>query len=362
MRILILDQFSDLGGAQLCLAGLMPALVEEGWQVHAAAPAGGLLTTLKRLGAEVHALPAASYSHGRKSVADAVRFGVDLPVFVRRVRALAAEAGPDVVYVNGPRLMPAVALAGLRSAVVFHSHNRIGSRVERALVRWAIRRSRASVIAASEYAAAQWESARVIYSGVEGPVTARPRDGTLRSAGMIGRISPQKRQKEFVAACRQLSKEGAALQFVVCGAAMFADRRTERYEQELRSPAVAGLRFLGWQDDVYRVLGDLDLLVVPSRDEGGFPRVAMEAFAAGVPVLAHASGAVPEVIVEGGTGFLLRSGSAGEIAGRIRELAADPAAVARAAGAGRELWRERFTVERFRREVCGFLRRCARSG
>src|SRR5256885_17159324 len=43
MKILFLDQFSDLGGAQRCLLDLLPAVLERGWLAHVAAPGDGCL-------------------------------------------------------------------------------------------------------------------------------------------------------------------------------------------------------------------------------------------------------------------------------------------------------------------------------
>ena len=361
MTVLILDQFSDLGGGQLCLADLVPAMVAEGWNVHVAAPDGRFLSSVAKHGAATHPLAVGSYSHGRKGLSDVARFAARLPALVRRVRELAADLRPDVVYVNGPRLMPVVAAARLGGSILFHSHNRVTGLAARMLVRAATAACGASVVAASAYASAQWRAARVVYSGVEGPAFVRPKITGNSRIGMIGRIAPQKRQKEFVLACARLSVSRPDLRFVLCGDVLFGDSAGRRYQRELQTLLPSSLRLVSWTESVYDILDELDILVVPSRGEGGFPRVALEAFAAGVPVLAHVSGAVPEVIVEGRNGFLLRSGSADEIAARMGELIENPAALQRAAAAARELWRERFSVARYRSEMCQALRDLARS-
>jgi glycosyltransferase involved in cell wall biosynthesis len=290
---------------------------------------------------------------------DVARFGARLPGLIRRMGQLAAKLRPQLIYVNGPRLMPAVAMARLGCATVFHSHNRIAGAAERVLVRAAIAASGASVIAASEYTAAQWSSARVLYSGVDGPKQAPPRTHNGLCVGMIGRISPQKRQKEFVLACARLSVTRPDLRFLLCGDVLFGDRRGLRYKRELQPLVPSSLRLMKWTENVYEPLAELDLLVVPSSHEGGFPRVAMEAFAAGVPVLAQASGAITEVIVEGRNGFLLPSGSAEEIAARVGELVDHREARQRVARAARHLWQETFASTRYRREMCQLLRELA---
>ena len=48
--------------------------------------------------------------------------------------------------------------------------------------------------------------------------------------------------------------------------------------------------------DVGHVLNDLDLLVVPSHQEG-MARIVLEAFSAGVPVVAFPAGGIPEAVI-----------------------------------------------------------------
>jgi glycosyltransferase involved in cell wall biosynthesis len=62
--------------------------------------------------------------------------------------------------------------------------------------------------------------------------------------------------------------------------------------------------------------------VLPSYTEG-LPVMALEAMAAGVPVVATAVGGTPEAIREGVDGFLVPPGDPGAIADRLRRLLDD---------------------------------------
>jgi N-acetyl-alpha-D-glucosaminyl L-malate synthase BshA len=65
----------------------------------------------------------------------------------------------------------------------------------------------------------------------------------------------------------------------------------------------ARVHFLGAYEDVAEVLAAADVFLLPSQDES-FGLGALEAMASGVPVVASRVGGLPEVVVDGVTGFL----------------------------------------------------------
>ena len=355
MRILFLDQFEELGGAQRCLLELMPAVRQAGWEAHVSLPGDGPLAwKLRELDVPVDVVPLGQYSHGRKSLSDLAHFPLDTHRLAAGIRGLAERLAPAVLYVNGPRLMPAVAWAGLRLPTIFHAHNCVSARNGKFLVAASLRRTKATVIAATHSVALGWDyPARVIYSGVHGPgkdLSRVPPNGRPR-IGLVGRFGPRKCQKEFVAAAAELRREWPDAEFYLCGDAIFNDPAAQRYKREVLAMAPPNVHYLGWRDDVYRVLSNLDLLVAPSTSEGGVPLVILEAFAARVPVLASAVGDTAEVIEDGRNGFLLKSPTAAGIAAKLKEALAQPERLAAVAEVAHQLWRERFTAERYRQEI-----------
>jgi len=68
---------------------------------------------------------------------------------------------------------------------------------------------------------------------------------------------------------------------------------------------------------------EMRLLVIPSYTEG-LPAVALEAMTCSTPVLATPVGAIPDIITDGETGFLLNGNHPQEIAARIIELFQNP--------------------------------------
>jgi glycosyltransferase involved in cell wall biosynthesis len=365
MRLLILDQFSDPGGAQQALVELLPAIRERGWDAAVGMPGDGpLFGQIGALGFETSRVDCGPFSFGRKSPVDALRFLRGTPSLARQVRLLVKQMRADLVYVNGPRLLPA--LVGLRVPVVFHSHSYIAG-LARWLVGKSLRRADASVIAACRFVAEPWTKfippgrVKVIYNGVAGRVRAveRRREGPLR-IGCIGRIAPEKGQREFLRVASIVHRALPECHFVLCGAPLFSDSRAQRYAAQVRAKA-AGLpvEFTGWVSDVDAALGGVDLLLVPSTGPEATPRVILEAYAAGVPVIAFPSGGIPEVVA-GLPGMLVDSVE--QMAALAIELLTGPRErLARMSKAAREQWSRRFTLERYHQEVLATIE-CAAQG
>src|SRR6202041_3471375 len=101
-------------------------------------------------------------------------------------------------------------------------------------------------------------------------------------------------QREFVEAARIIHSRMPEARFAIYGETMFA---SHDYEREVRA-AAAGLpiEFAGWASNVYDALARMDVLLVPSKPHEATTRVILEAFAAGVSVIAFPSGGIPEVL------------------------------------------------------------------
>jgi glycosyltransferase involved in cell wall biosynthesis len=359
MKILILDQFSESGGAQLCLRDLSPEIARRGWQATFMAPGdGGIRGALESSGIRNEHLPGLVYTNGRKTFLDVIRYGMDIPRAILTTQRFVKENRPDLVYINGPRVLPTG--IALRCPVVFHAHSLLDKRYSRVVASTCLRIKRAQVIAASRFAGRSLErltkagSMRVVYSGVPdmGFTASRRRGYTVR-IGIIGRIAPEKGQLDFVRAARLLSGSERKIEFVVHGSSMFS---AAGYEQRVRAEAARlSVDFPGWTQDVASALHDIDILAVPSSAIEAAGRVVMESLSAGTPVVAYPSGGIPELICDGRTGLLTEHSTPASLARSIDKLLADPTLALRIAEQGRKEWESRFRVERFQREVCDFL-------
>jgi glycosyltransferase involved in cell wall biosynthesis len=134
----------------------------------------------------------------------------------------------------------------------------------------------------------------------------------------------------------------------VCGAPLFSERR---YFDDVRAEANGPVQFESWTEDVPGFLAGIDLLVVPSLNDN-LPRVILEAFAAGVAVLAFDAGAIPELVEHGQTGLLVRERTAEALAQAILAATAKPDTLNDLAARARLRLRERYTLARFQSEIC----------
>jgi glycosyltransferase involved in cell wall biosynthesis len=361
-KLLILDQFTQLGGAQRCLLDLLPAFLDAGYDTHVAVPGEGPLADgARRCGAVVHPIPCGAYACGRKSWMDIARFSVDLPRQAARVASLASEHGIDLIYANGPRVLPAAAIGARGRPVIFHAHSIVAQRSAAQLTRWALQSANASVIAACRFVlkplakVVNAGDARVIYNGIA-PVECvrrRRKDNELWRVGVIGRIAPEKGQLEFVRAAHLILAQKRC-EFVVCGDALFS---SAQYSRRIRAEAEGlPIEFTGWREDIRAVLSTLDVVVVPSAPVEATTRVILEAFSAGVPVVAFRCGGIPEIVEDRVTG-MLSAPTAQDLAATLLELfSGESGSLDRIVTEAQAAFQARFSLDRYRSEVLDAVR------
>ena len=364
MNILCVEQFANIGGGQRCLLDLLPGLSLRGWNTHVAIPGEGpLAQAVRALGVPLEWLPYRTYTSTRKPAREVVAYAREFPRLIQALEASVRRRRIGLLYVNGPRFLPAAAWVARKHSVplVFHCHSRVYQRSAVLLAGKALQFSRARVIACCRHSVeplrryAKRNGIAIVHNGVSGGNALLPRVlNAPRRIGVVGRIEPEKGQMEFLAAARLILKQFPDCRFSIVGAPLFSDN--DYYNKVVDASAGLPVRFSGWQEDVSSVFSELDLLVVPSTSEPGAPRVILEAYAAGVPVVAFPSGGIPEVLVDGETGFLAQSITPEALADRISAvLRMRPDAIAAITANAREAWEKNHTLELYRERVCQIL-------
>jgi glycosyltransferase involved in cell wall biosynthesis len=95
-------------------------------------------------------------------------------------------------------------------------------------------------------------------------------------------------------------------------------------------------------EEVAAALDEATVLLLPSRSEG-LPRVAMEAFARGRPVIGSRAGGIPDIVSDGVNGLLVPPGDARALAAAVERVLTDrelAERLAAAAAASAHRWLE----------------------
>jgi glycosyltransferase involved in cell wall biosynthesis len=103
--------------------------------------------------------------------------------------------------------------------------------------------------------------------------------------------------------------------------------------------------FLGFREDVPRLLESADVVVLPSLAEG-LPLAALEAMAAGTPLVATAIGGTDEAVVDGVTGLLVPPGDASALAAAVNRVLKEPEEARQRAEAAAARVASDFTADR----------------
>lgn len=185
-----------------------------------------------------------------------------------------------------------------------------------------------------------------------------PADGGV--VGSVGRLVYQKAPEDFVAALAHLAgrqagpgtpgqeHEAPGVTGVWVGDGELAGpvRR-----QASRLPGVRVV-LAGERADVLGILPAFDVFASASRYEG-LPTALVEAMICGVPVVATAVNAVPDLVVPGETGLLVPPGRPARLAAAIRYLLGSPVAAARMSAAARDRVGDRYSLAALRSALIG---------
>jgi glycosyltransferase involved in cell wall biosynthesis len=293
-RLSIVVDSDTFGGAERYVALLLERLPEQ------FAPT--LLCTRPAPG---QLLAAAERAGARVVMMDRVRGKGDVAGLRSLARALRASR-PELVHLNlnsPPNNCHAIAVARLLrrpTLATLHLYHPLGPR-QRRLLGLLFRRLDAVIAVSAEIRQRLVEelgvrrvAARVVHNGV-GPCTAgqpAPTDTDVVRIGAQGRLTDQKGFDLLIEAVGALVERGLRPQVLIAGDG--PDRaRLERLARGLP------VTFLGFVDDISRLLSVIDVFCLPSRFEG-LPFALLEAMMCGIPCVASRVGDVSEALGEGG--------------------------------------------------------------
>jgi glycosyltransferase involved in cell wall biosynthesis len=380
VRVLRVIARLNMGGPALHVAYLTHGLRERGYETTLVAGSlargeDSMEFVARELGIEATHLPEL-----RRDIAPIrdLQATLRLAQLIRRLR-------PDILHTHTAKAgavgrMAASLVGDARPPIVvhtFHGHvlrGYFGPRLSygfRLLERWLARRTDALVAVSPEVrdelvrlGVAPAEKFTVVRVGIElsarvadldGRAETRRRLGIARDSftvGWVGRMTGVKRTSDVLLAFKRLRERG--VDAFLC---MIGDG-PEREQLERRAHELGIMKrtlFLGYQEQVAPYYAALDAMILPSGNEGT-PVSAIEALAAGRPVVATRVGGLPDVVREGEDGFLVAPGAVDELADRLERLAADEELRRRMGEAGRERVLPRYSVERLIDDVDALYR------
>jgi glycosyltransferase involved in cell wall biosynthesis len=180
------------------------------------------------------------------------------------------------------------------------------------------------------------------FVGAGSRTALRERWGIPASApviGTVGRLAEIKRQDLLIAAFARLRKQRPDAHLFLVGDGPLRDV----LEQQAAHLGVAdSVHFAGYQPHPERFLQGMDMFALTSRSEG-MPLAVLEAWAAGVPVVASCVGGLPEMVSDQ-RGILFPPGDEVALVAALEALLADPVRARRLAEAGRTHVRAQFDV------------------
>jgi glycosyltransferase involved in cell wall biosynthesis len=304
MRLLAVCQVDRPGGPEIGLLRLLRRLEQRGWDIALTSPGLAPAAELAATAWPWEPLEVGGLEHGA---------GARAVASWPRARKLSRDA--DVTYLNGTvagRLLPA--LRG--HTTVLHVHD-IVDRVPR---HW---HGADLVLADSKAVGARLDPLDVHVIGC--PVELDPEPGEApwpRSddpapvVGFVGRLVPRKGALELVKAAPAIRAARPDVRVVIVGDDPYEDEDTD-YAMAVR--ASSKVDHVGRVAEAAGILGHLDVLVLPSRQEP-FGTVVAEAMAAGVPVVATRVDGLPELVVDGVTGALVEPGDTAALAVAVLEV------------------------------------------
>jgi glycosyltransferase involved in cell wall biosynthesis len=162
--------------------------------------------------------------------------------------------------------------------------------------------------------------------------------GTGEYAVFVGRLSAEKGVETLLEGWRHL---GGRLPLKLVGDGPLAPLVQEAAKND------AMIQWLGNVplETVYSLVGQAAFLVLPSQCYENFPRVIIEAFAKGTPVIVSKLGAMAEIVDDGRTGLHFKPGDPVDLAEKVRSILSDPWKLPQMRQAARQEFDQHFTAD-----------------
>jgi glycosyltransferase involved in cell wall biosynthesis len=191
------------------------------------------------------------------------------------------------------------------------------------------------------------------------PQTSRNYAGSRLVIGTLSRIHRAKNIEQIVEALAMLHRRGVDAELRIVGESLTdADQAYKKQleEQVSARDLAQSVRFVGFKEDIWPILADLDVFVSTSRNES-FGRSVVEAMGMALPVVVTPVGGLAENVRDGETGLWTRLDDPAHLADILARLAGSPVERMRLGQAASAWVRPRYSQEEYRKAVTSVIDR-----
>jgi glycosyltransferase involved in cell wall biosynthesis len=170
--------------------------------------------------------------------------------------------------------------------------------------------------------------------------------------GSICRLIEQKGLSYALTAFAEVSARMPEAHYIIAGDGNLKKSLEQQARDLHRGDRV---HFVGWRKDIHAILDAIDVFVAPSLWEG-FGLVLLEAMAHALPIIGTTAGALPEIIVNGQTGFMVEPGQSAPLVDPMIYLLSDQTSRLEMGRAGQQRLETMFSVEKMINSTITFYR------
>lgn len=329
MHIAQITYSLNIGGLEKLVTDLAKNLVGDGIQVSVYCLSNELtlLTTLTEANVQVFSIPK--------------RKGVDFRLF-GKLRKLLVENKVDLVHTHnvGAWIYGGIAALLAGKKVIHTEHSNVFAHQNRLILSERVLSNFTSVIIGDSkkvrdhlvFQSKLPESKiETVFNGIDTDIFRDDGTRSLRKTfkniaehdiviGTVARLAAVKNQETMLEALKILTKRMPNIKLLMIGDGPQKNALNAKATELNISDKVL---FLGEREDIPQLLNCLDIFILTSLSEG-LPLSVLEAMASCLPVISTRVGAIPEVVREGETGFLIEPKCPEALADAIERLATNP--------------------------------------
>lgn len=351
MNILMFTRCLGEGGTEKIIIQLCEVLQKAGHKVIVCAEGGKNEETIHQMGIEFYKIPDMQL----KNPKDALKIISVINKIVRNEKI-------DIIHVHHRMAAFYCQIMGLskKCKLMATSHNTFHDK--RLFTRIAYRNF--NIVACGEKVKNNLETeynirnVTVIHNAVkasDGHIRIDPDLKADKEAGYfmvanIGRINEQKGMEYFVRAYHRVQQEHPQVRFYIVGTGV-----KENEIHNLAENENADVVFLGYRNDIYSIIAQMDLIVLSSLWEG-FPLTPIETFSMGKTIVATDVDGTSEIVQNGINGCLVQPRNADQIADMVNWMIDNPDKKSKMEKEAKKTFQNKFSIDVFAKSYLDYYR------